>query len=88
MKELSIDIAVNKDFTATFLIYQSPNHSKCRFYVTVTDQERKAHFFYLDKCKQERWRIESARELPDWIMNLEDDLNEVVSYEMDLEKWE
>ncbi|MGZ3937805.1 MAG: hypothetical protein ACXVLT_03715 [Flavisolibacter sp.] len=88
MNELSIDIPVNKDFTATFLFYQSPNHSKCRFYVTVMDQAKTPYFFFLDKCRQERWKIEAAKGLPEWIRNLEDDLNEVIAYKMDLEKWE
>jgi len=88
MKELSIEIPVDKDFTATFLFYQSPNHSKCRFYVSVMDQQKKSHFFFLDKCRKERWKIEPTNDLPGWIRNLEDDLNEVIAYEMDLEKWE
>lgn len=88
MKELSIDIAVTKEFTAHFFFYQSPNPSKCRFYVTVMDENKKPYFFFLDKCRQERWKIEDAAKLPEWIRNLEDELNEVIAYEKDLEKWE
>jgi hypothetical protein len=44
MKELSIAIPVTEDFEANFLFYQSPNTSKCRFYVSVVDEKR-IHFF-------------------------------------------
>jgi hypothetical protein len=88
MKELSIAIPVTDDFEAMFLLYQSPNTSKCRFYVSVLDQKKEAHFFFLDKCNGNCWKIQAARALPDWIRKLEVELNELIAYEMDLEKWE
>jgi hypothetical protein len=88
MKELAIGIPVTEDFEANFLLYQSPNTSKCRFYVSVVDEQKNAHFFFLDKCKENCWKIESARTLPGWIRKLEVELNELIAYEMDLEKWE
>jgi hypothetical protein len=88
MKELAIAIPVTEDFKANFLLYQSPNTSKCRFYVSVVDEKKKAHFFFLDKCKENSWKIQAPRSLPDWIRKLEVDLNELIAYEMDLEKWE
>jgi hypothetical protein len=88
MKELAIAIPVTEDFEANFLLYQSPNTSKCRFYVSVVDEQKNAHFFFLDKCKENCWKIQSARPLPDWIRNLEAELNELIAYEMDLENWE
>jgi hypothetical protein len=88
MKELSIAIPVTEDFEANFLFYQSPNTSKCRFYVSVVDEKKDAHFFYLDRCKENSWKIQSARTLPEWIRNLEVELNELIAYEMDLKRWE
>jgi hypothetical protein len=88
MKELAIAIPVTEDFKANFLLYQSPNTSKCRFYLSVVDEKKKAHFFFLDKCKENSWKIQAPRSLPDWIRKLEVDLNELIVYEMDLEKWE
>jgi hypothetical protein len=88
MKELTIAIPVTEDFKPKFLLYQSPNTSKCRFYVSVIDEEKKAHFFFLDKRNENCWQIQAPGTLPDWIRNLEGELNELIGYEMDLEKWQ
>ena len=77
MQDFTKRIAIQEGFKPEFLFNQIYTVHGVRYYVSVKDKDRRTLAFNMEE-KNGRWKIVDAPKVPDWIINIEDKLEEAI----------
>lgn len=71
-------ILIEEGFNPEFFFNRIYTVKGIVYHVSVVDKNKKSFFFNMEQTS-EGWRIVNAPKLPDWIMNVEKDLEATIS---------
>jgi hypothetical protein len=79
MKDFSKPIPVEWDFIPEFLFHQLHRTSALqKYHVSVLDENGQSISFNMEEAYTRGWKIIHAPKVPDWIANLEKQLEEAI----------
>ena len=77
MRAFSKRIQTKEGFHPSFFFTKIYTIQGVRFHVSVIDKDNRAHAFYMELIHLE-WKITNAARLPDWIIDVENELQEII----------
>jgi hypothetical protein len=81
MQNFSIHITIDASFKPEFFFNRIYTVAGVRYHVSVIDTERKSWFFNM-QARNGKWQIINAPKVPDWIINVEMQLEEAIYSDM------
>ena len=77
MRSFIRTIKISNQFNPEFWFEQIQMQRNIGYFVTVKDQEGKEYAFNM-KLKDEKWKIVNAPKVPEWIITVEDRLEQAI----------
>ena len=77
MQTFTKRVLIDEGFNPAFFFTKICTLNGVRFHVSVIDLEDQAHNFNMD-LKGEQWRIINCPLIPDWIIDVEKQLQEII----------
>jgi hypothetical protein len=79
MRDFSKPIPVEQDFTPEFLFQRLYTTSDLqKYHVSVSDGNGQSVFFNMEQGYNRKWKIIHAPKVPDWVANLERQLEDAI----------
>ena len=80
MQTFSKRVQIEAGFDAAFFFTKIYAPNGIRFHVSVSDKEDFENYLNFNmECKDLEWKIVDAPKVPDWIMGVEKQLQEIIS---------
>ena len=83
MRDFASVIRLPDGFTAQFIFNVLYSAKECRYFVSVLDGNNEPYMFTMEQAADKSWKIINAPKLPQWIMETEPSLEEVILENMD-----
>jgi hypothetical protein len=78
MQSFTKRIPVEKGFSPEFFFTRIYTVNSVHYHISVMDKSGHSHFFTMEQ-KNEQWKIINAPKIPDWIVRIEEQLEEAIT---------